>query len=362
MNLISLRWLLPLALLLGGCSRDQAEDAPAPQTFRLSAAMLRQLRLDTVRSVPVRSELTLSGLVTSNNDRTARVFPLVGGLVEDLRVELGDRVTKGQVLAVIRSGEIASLQNEHATADTDLAIARKNLQVLEDQFTAGLASERDLVLARKELEKAVSNAGKSRQQLGVYGVTADGKYALRAPVSGFITEKNVTENMQYNDSNVAHFFTIADLDDVWIMANVFESDIARVKEGYAADVTTLSYPNEHFTGKIDKVFNVLDPESRVLKVRIRLPNPGYRLKPQMHAQIKVRAVGSHALPAVPAQAVIFDKDRSYVMVYKGPTQVETRQVQVAQTVGEQSFLATGVQAGEVIIATNHLLIYNQLNN
>ncbi|OGX85098.1 efflux RND transporter periplasmic adaptor subunit [Hymenobacter glacialis] len=362
MKSISLCSLLPLALLFAACSNTQPEAAPAPLTFVLSDTILRQLELDTVRLESVRSELTLSGLINSNGDRTARVYPLVGGVVEDLRVELGDRVTKGQVLAVIRSGEIADLQNQSSAAATDLAIARKNLQVLEDQFGAGLASEREVVLARKELEKAVGNTGKSRKQLGIYGVTSDGKYTIQAPISGFITEKNVTENMQYNDSNVDNFFTIADLDDVWIMANVFESDISKVKEGYAAEVTTLSYPNEHFMGKIDKVFNVLDPESRVMKVRIRLPNPGYRLKPQMYAQVRVRHTEAQQLLAVPARCVIFDKNRHFVLVYKDRRHVQTREVELANTVGEVSYVQSGLRAGERIITRNQLLVYDQLND
>ncbi|UOQ73146.1 efflux RND transporter periplasmic adaptor subunit [Hymenobacter cellulosilyticus] len=357
--------LLPLALSLAltGCSQSEAEVQPKPEAgFSLSDTMLRELKTDTVRAEPVRNELTLSGQIATDGDKTAKVFPLVGGVVEDLRVELGDYVQKGQVLAIIRSGEIADLQNQGSAAGTDLDIARKNLEVLEDQYQAGLASERDVTLARKELQKAQGNVGKSRKQLGVYGVSADGKYTIKAPISGFITEKNVTENMQYNDDNVSNFFTIANLDEVWIMANVFESDIAKVKEGYAADVTTLSYPDQHFTGKIDKGFNVLDPDSKVMKVRVKLANPGYLLKPEMYAQIKVLNTENRKMLAVPAQAVIFDKDRNYVMVYKNRQQVETREVKVDKTVGEVSYLTSGVQAGDVIIAKNQLLVYNELNN
>ncbi|UOQ53945.1 efflux RND transporter periplasmic adaptor subunit [Hymenobacter cellulosivorans] len=358
--------LLPfaLSLTLAGCSQHEADVKPTAEAgFSLSDTMLRELKIDTVHAQTVRNELTLSGQIATDGDKTAKVFPLVGGVVEDLRVELGDYVQKGQVLAIIRSGEIADLQNQSSAAGTDLDIARKNLQVLEDQYQAGLASERDVTLARKELQKAQGNVGKSRKQMGVYGVSADGKYTIKAPISGFITEKNVTENMQYNDDNVSNFFTIANLDEVWIMANVFESDISKVKEGYAADVTTLSYPDQHFTGKIDKVFNVLDPESKVMKVRVRLQNPGYLLKPEMYAQIKVENTsGNQKMLAVPAKAVVFDKDRNFVMVFKDRSHVETREVKVAKTVGETSYVQSGLQDGERIIAQNQLLIYDELND
>ncbi|OON65828.1 efflux RND transporter periplasmic adaptor subunit [Hymenobacter sp. CRA2] len=356
--------LIPAAAttLLASCTQSEATEAEQPKGFALSDTMMREIQLDTVRAEPVRNELTLSGQIATNEDQTVKVYPLVGGVVEELNVELGDHVTKGQVLAVIKSGEIADLQNQAANAGSDLDIARKNLAVAEDQFKSGLASERDVVLARKELQKAQSTAGKSRKQLSVYGVSEDGTYTLRAPISGFITEKNATDHMQFNADNVGNLFTIADLDNVWIMANVFESDIAKVKQGYQADVTTLAYPDKRFTGRIDKVFNVLDPDSKVMKVRVKLPNPGYLLKPEMYAQINVLNTEAQQMPAVPAKAVIFDKDRHYVMVYHDRTHVETKEVQLAKTVGDVSYVVTGLQPGDVIIAKNQLLIYDELND
>ena len=358
--------LLPfaLSLTLAGCSKTDESAAPpkAEAGFSMSDQMLRELKIDTVRQEPVRDELTLSGQIASNGDQTVKVYPLVGGVVEQLSVELGDHVTKGQVLAVIKSGEIADLQNQSSSAGTDLDIARKNLAVLEDQYKSGLASERDVNLARQELRKAQGNVGKSRKQLSVYGVSADGTYTLRAPISGFITEKNVSDHMQFNADNVGNLFTVSNLDDVWIMANVFESDISKVQQGYAADVTTLSYPDKHFQGRIDKVFNVLEPESKVMKVRVRLPNPGYLLKPEMYAQIKVLNTENRRMLAVPAQCVVFDKDRNFVLVFKDRTHVETREVQLAKTVGDVSYVQTGLREGERIIARNQLLVYDELND
>jgi cobalt-zinc-cadmium efflux system membrane fusion protein len=315
-----------------------------------------------VRLELVRSEQSYSGQVTTNGDKTANGVPLVGGIVEDLKVELGDHVTKGQVLAVVRSGEIADIQNQNSNAGTDLAIARKNLSVAEDQYKAGLAAERDVVLAREELRKAQSNLGKTGKQLGIYGVTRDGHYAIKAPISGFITEKDVTENMQYTTSSVDKFFTIADLDQVWVLANVFEADIDKVKVGYQADITTLSYPDKHFHGVVDKVFNVLDPESKALKVRVKLSNPGYLLKPEMYAQVRILNTEKAKELAVPADAVVFNDNRYFVLVYQNRQKVDTRAVTVAKTVGNVSYVTGDLKPGEVIITKNQLLVYDELND
>ncbi|RZK43648.1 MAG: efflux RND transporter periplasmic adaptor subunit [Hymenobacter sp.] len=365
MNRSALLFLLTLGL--GACSKpaDTAKEEPkAAKQFFLTNQTLKELAFDTVRFEPVRSEQSFSGQVTTNGDKTTKVFPLVGGIVEQLNVELGDHVTKGQVLAVVRSGEIADVQNQNSTAGTDVNIARKNLSVAEDQFKAGLAAERDVVLAREELLKAQSNLGKTNKQLGIYGVSKDGRYTIKAPLSGFITDKNVTQGLQYTNANTDAdgFFTIADLDQVWVLANVFEADIANVKLGYAADITTLSYPDKHFRGVVDKVFNVLDPDSKALKVRIRLPNPGYLLKPEMYAQVRILNTEKQKELSVPATAVVFDKDQNFVLVYKNQKEVDTRPVKVTKTVGDISYVTGNLKPGEAIISKNQLLVYDELND
>ncbi|MGI4867905.1 MAG: efflux RND transporter periplasmic adaptor subunit [Janthinobacterium lividum] len=365
MNRSALFFLLTLGL--GACHKSAdtetaKEDPKATKQFFLPNQTLKELAFDTVRLEPMRSEQSYSGQVTTNGDKTANVVPLVGGVVEDLRVELGDHVQKGQVLAVIRSGEIADVQNQNSNAGTDLAIASKNLSVAEDQFKAGLAAERDVVLAREELRKAQSNLGKTNKQLGIYGVDKKGHYNITAPISGFITDKDVTENMQYTTSSVDKFFTIADLDQVWVLANVFEADIDKVRVGYQADITTLSYPDKHFHGVVDKVFNVLDPESKALKVRIKLPNPGYLLKPEMYAQVRILNTGTQKALAVPATSVVFDKDQNFVLVYKSQKQVDTRPVKVTKTVGDISYVTGDLKPGEAIITRNQLLVYDELND
>ncbi|TPG58692.1 efflux RND transporter periplasmic adaptor subunit [Hymenobacter nivis] len=359
--------LLAPALLLGTLSACSSAEKKAPETaaapaFHLTDEVMKELRIDTVKERPMLDELSLTGQIAPDEDHTAKIFPLVGGVVEKVDVELGDYVRQGQQLAIIRSGEIADLQNQGTAAGSDLAIARKNVDVAQDMFKAGLSSERDVLLARSELQKAQGTAGKSRKQLAIYGVTPDGKYSLKSPISGFITDKNVTTSMQFNNSNVENLFTVSDLDDVWILANVFQSDISKVQPGFTADVTTLAYPGRHFAGHIDKVFNILDPDSKVMKVRVKLRNPGYLLKPEMYAQIKVQNAAGGTMMAVPASAVVFDKDRTFVMVYKDRNHVETRPVTIASTVGDVSYVAKGLKDGERFISQNQLLIYDELND
>jgi membrane fusion protein, heavy metal efflux system len=356
--------LAPVALSCSSCTRSNGEARPeVNKPFALSALMKRELEVKPAQLQPVRDELSLTGMITSNEDRTVKVFPLAGGVVEQLSVELGDHVTKGQVLAVVRSGEAAGYESDAVATEATVNAARKNYEATQDLFKAGLASERDLVSAREDLKKAQAEAQRSRKQMSVYNVDKDGRYTVTAPLDGIIIDKNVTTGMQFRADNVGNLFTIANLSDVWIIANVFESDISKVAPGYTAHVRTLSYPDRVFEGKIDRVFNVLDPDSKVMKVRIRLDNPGYLLKPQMYAQITVTNTEAGApMLAIPAKALVFDKNRNFVMVYRTDSDISTREVRVEKTVGDVAYIRSGLQPGEEVLTRNQLLIYDQLND
>jgi cobalt-zinc-cadmium efflux system membrane fusion protein len=272
-------------LALGSCaeSEDEVLEQPAPQP----TAVLTSASPDAPEQAP---ELVLSGEITANGNHTARVFPRVGGQVLRVGVELGDEVHQGQVLAVLQSSEIADLQNQRTAGTADLAVAQKNLAVAEELFRAGLEAEQTVYKARAEVARATGTTTKNQQQLSTYHIGKNGQNELRAPISGFVIEKNLAAGLRFTTANMQEAFTVANLDSVWVMAHVFESDLARVHAGQALTITTLSYPNEPLTGRIDKVFHVLDHDSKAMKVRCTLANPGHRLKPGMHAQVQVQVL------------------------------------------------------------------------
>ena len=277
-----------VALGLGACSADVQTPDPAPTQL---ASQHGQATPEPDKPLP-QPELVLSGEITADADHMARVFPRVGGEVLRVGVDLGDEVRKGQVLAVLKSPEIAALQNERTASTADLAVATKKLAVAEQLEQAGLASGQEVYNARKEVERAAGNAATSRRQLGVYGVASGDTYTLRAPLAGYVLEKKLSPGMRFNAADVQAAFAITNLDRVWVSANVFEADLSRVRTGQAVEITTLSYPDTPLLGRIDRVSDVLDPESKVLKVRCVLANPGHRLKPGMHAQVRVLADAS----------------------------------------------------------------------
>lgn len=354
---------LASALLPACTSSDGKDEPPQNKPFQLSETLVRDLKLDTARSEIVKSELQLTGKVVPYENRLTKVAPLVDGVIEKLSAGLGDYVRKGQVIAVLRSADVADVENQIIQAKSDVLSAQKNLSVTQDLAKSGLAADKDVVLAENELKKAESALAKSQAVSGIYGIR-NSLYTVRAPISGYVVDKNpnISEQMQYHEGETGPFFTIADLSTVQVVANVYESDIAKIKPGYSAEIRLLSYPDQVFRGNIDKISNVLDPTTRTLQVRISLPNPGNRLKPEMFAQIRIQFDGVNRLVTVPSEGLIFDKNKNFVLVYGGPTRIVTREVQVAQSTGGRAYLASGLQPGEVIVTKNQLLVYNALNN
>lgn len=269
-------------LALGSCAESENGplDQPAPQQA-LARAVVDQAAPEPTE------ELVLTGEIAPDGNRMARVFPRVGGQVLRVGADLGDEVRPGQMLAVLKSSEIADLQNQHTAGTADLAVAQKNLAVTQELFQNGLAAGQDVYKARAEVARATGTTTKNRQQLGLYHIGKDGLYELRAPVGGFITAKNLAAGMRFNPSQLESAFTITNLDSVWVMASVFEADLGRVHRGQAVEITTLSYPDQPLRGRIDQVFQVLDHDSKVMKARCTLANPGHRLKPGMHAQVRL---------------------------------------------------------------------------
>lgn len=341
--------------------KHQEVEAPRNDQFCLSDTLAKDVTTAQVVKQKVMNELVLSGEVTADADKSVKVYPLVSGYVQELKVQLGDFVKKGQVLAVVQSGEIADYDNQLVAAKANLATAQRNASSAEEMLKSGLISEKDNIQAKNDLAKAEGDLTRIQQTIKVFGSSNNSLYTITAPVSGFITEKNATENMHYKVEDVGNFFTIANLDEVWVMANVFETDIAKIKEGYEAKVQLLAYPDQVFTGKIDKIFSVLDSTSRVMKARIRLSNKGYLIKPEMFAQVRVMfQKGNDEMLAIPSKAIVFKDNLNYLLVYKDKCHIEPRKIDVQSTVGDTSYIVGDVAEGENVMTKYQLLVFDAI--
>jgi len=238
----------------------------------------------------------------------------------------------------------------------------QNLEATKDMYKSGLASGRDSIAAQASYDQAVAALRKSQQVLQLNGGSRNGEYQVRTPISGFVVEKLATNNMALRPDNSSNLFTISDLKNIWVIANVYESSISLIKPGDSVNVSTLSYPGRIFKGKVDKIMNVLDPTNKVMKVRIVLSNPSYLLKPEMFANVMLNNTENNKMLSIPSTALIFDHSQYYVLVYKSPSDITIRAVQVGGTVGDKTYISGGLSEGEKVIGSQALLIYQELNS
>jgi cobalt-zinc-cadmium efflux system membrane fusion protein len=353
-----------LVLTTSACHETKAPETTT-KPFIISDSMAKMIAIDTVKTRFLTSTITLSGEVSFNDNTINKVFPRSSGQVIECKVSLGDKVTQGQVLAIIRSADVAGSYADLTSANADINIAKRQLDNTQNLFTNGIASERELNEAKQNYEKAKAVKSKLESTLAINGgknTNARGTYTLTSPINGYIVEKKVNAGNFIRPDMGDYLFTISDLKDVWIYANVFEDDIAKVKEGNTAEVKTLAYPNKIFTGKIDKISEVLDPTSKALKIRIRLDNTGGLLKPEMFAKVIISNQENTQSLSLPTKALIDQDGKSFVVVYNSNTNLKIAEVTIIKTVGDKTYVSSGVNEGDKLIVTNQLLVFQQLLN
>lgn len=354
-----------LVLVLAACGQKSAPEKVPTSAADSSSSYL----VDSVRRISPESELTLNGTVTFDQDNVVRVFPLVSGNVEKTTASLGAYVQKGQDLAIIRSGDISNYVNDYQADKSDLEIAQQAMKNVSAQYKSGFASETDMLTAKNNLQKAQDELSKSTNILKVYGgsnTTGQPYFTVKAPITGFIVEKNVNTGQDLRSDNTNPLYTISSLQRIWVLANVYETDIPEVKQGQSVDVQVLAYPDKIFVGRIDNISSVLDEQARVLKVRIMLENKGGLLKPDMFATIHVHlshTTSEEQALAVAQKALVFDRDHYFVVVQTGREKYETREVKVIKNTTRYAFIEGGnLKPGDKIITEGSLLIYNDLTN
>ncbi len=355
-----LLYTLLLGLLLNGCTHKQVEESLT--AFSMSNTMMSTCEFYEAGMEVVKNEIRLFGKITADNNKTAQVYSVLSGVVKSINTGLGDYVRQGELLAVLQSSEVAAFQQEKSDAVNDVATAEKNLEVAKDLFAGKLNSEKDVSVAEKELEKAKARLERINEIYSIYRLKGGSFFQIVAPISGFVITKNININELLRSDESDPLFSIAEMNEIWAVANVNESDIPRVKEGYDVVVNTLAFPDLSYHGTIEKIYNLIDPETKAMKIRVRISNSDFKLKPDMNCTVNVSYSESERMIAIPSSAVIFDKSKYWVMVFKDKHNIETRKVEIYRQLGDVTYIKTGLNEGETVISENGLLIYDALND
>lgn len=343
--------------------KSKLKEKEKTAVFALSKTMKAMIEIDTVRYCTINDELTLTGEVMYNENAVSKIYPRASGFVVEANVTLGDRIKAGQVLAVIKSADIAGNYADLSSADADIAITKRQMDNTKSLLESGLASERTYTEAKQNYEKALAAKRKIEASLVINGgknTNTNGTYQLISPIDGFLVGKKInTGNFIRADLNEA-VFTISDLKTIWVYANVFEVDIPKVREGYDVDVTTLSYPDKIFKGSIDNISHILDPTNKTMQIRIKLPNENYLLQPEMFAKVIVKNDQKTNAVCVPTKSLLSLNSKDYIVAYLNDSTMNVIEVNILKTVGEKTYLRAGLKSGEKIITKNQLLVFQEL--
>lgn len=355
--------IIAATLAAAGC-KEKKEAKVEDKKFVLSDTMAKMIQLDTVRTARIDDAITLSGEVSFNENSVVKIFPRSSGQVVETKVSLGDKVQKGQVIAVIKSADVAGNYADLSGAEADVAIAKRQLDNAESLYKSGISSEKDYTEAKQNYLKAEAGKQKIQSVLNINGTNSQpgGTYSVIAPISGYIVEKKVNAGSFIRPDMGDNLFTISDLKEVWVWANVFEADIPKVQQGATVQVSTLAYPGKTFSGKIDQLSEVLDPTNKALRVRINLQNDALLLKPEMFAKVLVSNTGRDSAICIPTKALVQQNGKDFVVVYNSNSDMQVAPVDILKTLGDITYLRQGVTPGQLLVVKNQLLLFEQLQN
>jgi membrane fusion protein, heavy metal efflux system len=349
--------------VLAACDK---KEAPAQsEHFTLSDTMQRMIQLDTVSVCTLDEELSLSGEIGFNENSIVKIFPRSSGQVLSTKVSLGDHVKKGEAIALISSADVAGTYSDLKSAEAELTTAKRQMEAAENLYKNGISSEKEYTEAKENYQKALAGKVKVQSLININGggrTSADGNYIITSPIDGYIVEKAVNAGDFIRPDMGATLFTISDLRDVWVYANVYESDISKVKEGADVTVIPLAYTDKVFKGKIDRTNQVLDPESKVMRIRITLDNKDMLLKPDMFARIVVNNSGTSQATCIPTAAVLSQDGKDYIVTYKSKSDMAIVEINIVKTTGNKTYISNNLPAGQKLITRNQLIIFNQLLN
>ena len=362
---ISLRALVALAgfavlAALNGCESSspgsaavETPPAPVPQIIhqtsgeellRLDAARLPGATFGEVREVELPSVLEANGQVTFDDRRVSTIVSRVAGRIEQVRVSQWDNVHRGEPIVALYSPDFMTAEAEYLQAK----------QTAHLSSAPGIGSSAGLAASMEDAaERKLELLG--MEPADIRAISAPNPTVwMRAPIGGTVIENKATRGAAISPGDV--LYTLGTLNDVWITANIYEDDLARVHEGQNLEAVTTAYPNEVFKGVISRVSPGIDPATFTAQIRCTIANPGLKLKPQMLARVRIVTRPGQAL-VVPQQALVFDTDSYFAYVRVAPNAIARRKV-VITSWNEKGYarVVSGLSPGDTVVVAGSLQV------
>ena len=366
--------LLSIAIVSGcGGAKDAADSGPAsnnPSDLTLTPAQQSRVQIDTVALSHYTPSISTTGTVAFNGDQSTQVLSPVSGPVIRLLVEPGAYVTRGTILATVSSPDYAAALGTYRKAVATATNLQRIAQQNEQLFKTDALSRRDLEQSQTDAEGAVADQESALEQIKSLGIDSSAAFAsgagaaaaatgaIRAPISGTVVERLITPG-QLLAAGTTPAFTIADLSTVWVMANVFESDLAAVHDGERVTVSGDVSPTP-FEGTVDYIGALVDPATRATAVRVLVRNRNDLLKRDMYVNVSIAGNASRDGIIVPADAVLRDdQNLPYVYIASGAapnTHYARRRVVLGSQIGTSYEIKSGLQVADHVVAHGALFL------
>jgi membrane fusion protein, heavy metal efflux system len=368
-------------LLIAACSKEKAAETaaaalapakPGQVVIPADSPKLAQLRIEPVqvKEVP-EDEIVAPGKIEANPNRVSHVVLPLAGRIASVNVRLGDAVRQGDVVVSIESPDAdaamsAYLQSQSAItqAKANLIKSQADLDRAKDLFEHNAIAKKEVLNAENanaQAQAAFEQAGATSKQalsrLQILGLTPGvfgQKVAVKAPISGKVLEISVVPGEYRNDTN-ASLMTISDLSTVWVAADVPENAIRLIKLNERIDIELTAFPGEKFAGRVARIADTVDPQTRTIKVRAEMDNRNGRLRPEMYGRIH-HEEGTKRMPVVPAGAVIQGDGQNAVYVEVKPGVFQLTKVTVGNRAGDVFPIVDGVKAGDRIVVDGTMLL------
>jgi membrane fusion protein, heavy metal efflux system len=352
-----------LGVVLAGCKENNpnpAAEAPPPVTVE-QATTANNFKVDDPKLFPIAvateyqapSSLDVTGVVNPDIARAVPVLSIASGRVIEIDARLGDEVRKGQLLLKVRSNDVETAYQTYLKAQNDERYDRLQYERAKILYEKGAIARSGLETAEDTEQDAQVDLEAAREQLRLLGVDKDhpsGIVSIYAPISGVITDQQVTIAAGVQGLPGPNPFTISDLSYVWIMCDVYENDLDAVHVGQFADIHLNAYPDRLLKGRIDNIFPILDPNIRTAKVRLEVPNPGKIMRVGMFATATFYGRKPQVHAAVPASAVLRLHDRQWVYMPLGGAQFRRIEVATGSTLpNNQQEIISGVKPGDRVV-------------
>lgn len=336
----------------------EGEEHGEDEGLRLSDEQLRTAGVELVEAAPdeFAGRLALPGEIAFDAERTAHLVPRVGGVVERVAAGLGQKVKRGELLAVIASPQLSELRSEQAAAQRRVELARVTFERERQLWQEKVSAEQDYLLARQTLQEAEIALGNARQKLGALGGAGGNRYELRAPFDGVVVEKHLVPGEVVGETTAA--FTLSDLSRVWATFSVAPRDLPRVRLGEAAQVEA-SDLGMSVQGRVAQVGNLLGEQSRMASAQVLLDNPGGSLRPGLPVQVVLAGEPRRVAVSVPEAALQSVEQQAVVFVRRAGAFV-AQPVRLGAREGGRAEVLQGLAAGEQVVAAGSFVLKSEL--